>query len=185
MIFQGVRLRPIEAEDLPLLQRLFNEPQYNHDTMGWDFPVSMDQQAAWFGTLKNRKTEFRAMIETEAGETIGALTLSNIDYRNRTAVLGGGKVLEAYQSKGYATKAVMAMLEVVFGQMDLHCVETQYLDTQRASRRLFEKLGFTVEGTLRQRIFKNGRRHDVEVVSITAEEYRKTRELMLGGADRG
>jgi len=47
---------------------------------------------------------------------------------------------------------------------------------------VFEKLGFTVEGTLRQRVYKNGRRHDVEVVSITAEEYRKTRERMLGGA---
>ncbi|MHB1315305.1 MAG: GNAT family N-acetyltransferase [Christensenellales bacterium] len=180
MKFKGVMLRPVESTDLHILQRLFNDPEVNQDTMGWEFPVSMDQQNAWFSTLKNNKSVFRAMIENEAGETVGEISLANIDYKNRTASIGGAKILNEYQSIGYGVKAFIAMLDLVFDQMNFYCIEIQHLESQLVTKHVMEKMGFVLEGTLRQRIHKNGQRHDIMVWSVTADEYKIIRARYKG-----
>ena len=176
MTFKGIKLRPIELEDLSVLQKLFNDPEINKDTTGWELPVSMDHQNAWFSTLKDKKNEFRCMIEDGDGETVGTISISQIDYRNRTVSLNGAKVLTEYQNKGYGIYAFIAMLNIIFDQMDFYCVEIQHLSKHSTTKHIMEKLCFVHEGTLRNRVYKNGKRHDVLVWSMNSEEYKAARQ---------
>lgn len=179
MRFKGIKLRPIEESDLPILQKLFNDPEVNEDVIGWDFPVSMDQQLSWFKSLKDKKTEFRAMIETDAGETVGTISLSNLDYINRTSSINGAKILKEYQSIGYGFKAFIAILDMIFRQLDFYYLEVRHLDSQLVTKHVMERMRFTHEGTLRGRVLKDGIRHDILIWSITADEYKLIRNQMF------
>lgn len=175
MKFRRVTLRPIEAEDLPMLQKMYNEPEVNQDTMGWDFPVSMDHQVNWYSSIKHDRSTLRFMIQANTGETVGMISVSDIDTRNRTANVNGAKVLSEYQNKGYAYEAAVALFDALFDQMDFYCIQVMHLESQTVTKHLCEKFNFSHEGILRNRIFKNGARHSVWVWSIAHDEYKKVR----------
>lgn len=172
--YKDVLIRPVEAGDLPFLQRLHNDPDINEATTGWDFPVSMDRQLAWFSSLKNDRACFRGMIELQNGEIVGTVSVSDFDYRNRTLSFNGAKILREYQNAGYGRQAFITMMSLAFDDLDFFCMEVRHLDSQEVTRHVLEKLGLTLEGTLRGRIHKNGQRHDVLVWSMTADEYRRS-----------
>ena len=52
------------------------------------------------------------------------------------------------------------MLKHAFCDLNLHRVWLTVLDTNAAARRVYDKVGFRVEGTIREGVFKDGRYHD-------------------------
>lgn len=170
--YKDVSIRPVETGDLALLQSLHNDPDMNEATLGWSFPISMDQQLKWFSNLKSDYSCFRGMIELQTGEIVGMVSVSDFDYRNRILSFNGVKILKKYRNTGYGRQAFIAMMGLAFDDLDFFCMEVRHLDSQKVTRHVMEKMGLTLEGTLRKRIYKNGWRHDVLVWSITSEEYR-------------
>lgn len=65
-----------------------------------------------------------------------------------------------YWGKGYIPEAVSALIEVGFTLLDLHKVEIGCYDYNKQSRRVAEKLGFTLEATIRDRQDAQGKRCD-------------------------
>lgn len=171
--YKDVRIRPVEAADLPLLQILHNDPSSTDLTVGWELPVSMDKQLEWFSNLKKENTKFRGMVELKTGEVIGTASVANMDYLNRTISLNGVKILPQYQGSGYAQQALIAMISLAFDDLGFYIMEVVHLETQKITRHVLEKMGFVREGTLRKRVYKNSQRIDVFVWSITAAEYRE------------
>ncbi|WP_260959157.1 GNAT family N-acetyltransferase, partial [Streptococcus agalactiae] len=56
-----------------------------------------------------------------------------------------------YWGHGYMTEAVAALIEVGFTLLNLHKIEIRCYDYNKQSRRVAEKLGFTLEATIRDR----------------------------------
>ena len=48
--------------------------------------------------------------------------------------------------KGYATEALKAVVEYAFKEMKLHRIHADYYEVNLASAKVFEKLGFQIEG---------------------------------------
>ncbi|HFI5236916.1 TPA: GNAT family N-acetyltransferase [Streptococcus agalactiae] len=63
-----------------------------------------------------------------------------------------------YWGHGYMTEAVAALIEVGFTLLNLHKIEIRCYDYNKQSRRVAEKLGFTLEATIRDRKDKEGNR---------------------------
>lgn len=77
----------------------------------------------------------------------------------------------AAEGRGLVTRALTAVLAHAFGEIGLHRVEMRTLTTNDRSRRLAERLGFTLEGVLREAArFPDGRR-DVACYALLAEEF--------------
>jgi RimJ/RimL family protein N-acetyltransferase len=62
--------------------------------------------------------------------------------------------------QGYSTEAAQALCDWGFAELDAHRIEWWAMVGNTASRALAEKLGLTVEGTLRNRAIVNGQPHD-------------------------
>lgn len=179
----NVILRAVEEKDMELLHRMINAPEIECMTVGGCFPVSFDRQKRWFENYDQQK-ELRCMIEIKGGATIGMIMLTDIDWRNRTGVLGQkvlARVEERVENDVY--NAMMGFLNYAFNELDLQCVYGTVLEYNLLSRKLARKCGLKEEGVLRSRIYKNGKRHNLIANSIIKEDfdaaYKKYKEIVM------
>lgn len=165
--YEDIILRAIEEEDLELLKDMMNDPEIENMVSGYSFPVSTFQQNKWFQNMQNNNNELRLVIDSEKDGAIGAVMLTDIDWKNRNAAfhlkLCNKKNV---RGRGYGTKATKAMIKYAFEQLNLHCLTTNNMEYNATIEALKEKCGFIKEGTLRERIFKNGRYYNTHVWSI-------------------
>lgn len=170
--FRDVTLRAIEESDLELLRDMINDPETENMVMGYSYPVSTYQQRKWFEGLHSRRDELRLIIDTEQHGPIGTVMLTDIDWKNRTAI-SGSKITSSnnLRGRGYGTKASYALIRYGFEQLNLHCIYSYIIDYNIASQRVREKCGFRRDGVLRHKVYKNGEYHDVIVWSILREEF--------------
>lgn len=71
-------------------------------------------------------------------------------------------LLDEKQGSGYGPEALYRILQYGFEELNLHKVSGEAFNHNRPSQRMFEKLGFTHEGTLAEERFKQGQYRDVE-----------------------
>ncbi len=89
--------------------------------------------------------------------------IGSIDFNNRHAdgVMEMGYLLHPdYWGQGIMTEAARALIEVGFDLLQLHKIEIGCYGYNQGSRRIAEKLGFTLEATLRDRQDVQGQRCD-------------------------
>ena len=73
---------------------------------------------------------------------------------------------ESDAGHGYTTEAVQLVVDYLFDTKPRHRIHLVILPDNLASRRIAEKCGFTLEGTLREPFFHRGRNVDVVMYSI-------------------
>lgn len=73
--------------------------------------------------------------------------------------------------RGLITKAVRVMIDWAFDVRGMHRVEWRCAATNEPSRRVAERLGMTLDGTLREAFLHDGVRHDVQLWSLLATEW--------------
>lgn len=167
-----VTLRAIELEDQEMLVQMFNDGEIESLVCGFAYPTSNYQQSKWFEAYKNSSESLRLIIETEDYRAIGYISLTDIDWKNRSAVLGGIKLInDDIKGRGYGTDSVFSMMRYAFEELNLNRIEATVLEHNGASRRVFEKCGFIVEGMNRKSIFKQNSYHNVIRYGVLKEEY--------------
>ena len=102
------------------------------------------------------------------GALVGSVELS-IDLAEGTGELGYWIDADA-EGQGVARRACDAVLDHAFEQAGLSRVEARVASGNLRSRRLAERLGFTLEGTLRSAHVVGGVRQDVALYGMVAED---------------
>lgn len=166
-----VVLRAMEMGDCKLIIDMFNDPAIENLVGGWALPLSMFSQQKWLEQHYNDQNAFRFVIDTKEDGAVGIITLTEINWKNRSASLGAKIASKDNRSKGYGTDALMAMMRYVFDELGFHRLEATRLAINQASARLLKKLGFTEEGVKREYIYKGGKYIDLVIESILAVEY--------------
>jgi ribosomal-protein-serine acetyltransferase len=85
----------------------------------------------------------------DAGRIVGVAALNQIELDSGACRTGYWLAPDA-QGRGLATRAVAALLGHAFDELGLHRVELRTAPGNARSRRVAERLGFRLEGTLRQ-----------------------------------
>ena len=114
------------------------------------------------------------MIETNRGVQIGTLAIYKIDPKNKQAEIG--RIIlgnEQYRRKGYASKAVVLLIDKSFKEMDLERIYLEVLDDNDHAISMYEKVGFKTEGTKRKSIKIGNELKNVRIMSILREEFLK------------
>jgi [ribosomal protein S5]-alanine N-acetyltransferase len=113
----------------------------------------------------------RLGIERTADKVLlGTCTLFKIHPTNRRAELGYG-LGPAHWGQGYAQEAVRALLDWGFGPLGLHRVEADIDPNNTASAKLLSRLGFQLEGRLRERWIVGGVVSDSAMYGLLAREW--------------
>ncbi len=84
------------------------------------------------------------MLELKDGTHIGEICFKGVS-ETGIAEIGYG-VAEEYQGCGYATEAVMALVEWALEQPGVSCITAEVCETNVASQRVLYKAGFTPTG---------------------------------------
>lgn len=102
--------------------------------------------------------------------------IGSVDFNNRHAddVLEMGYLLHPdYWGQGLVPEAARAILEVGFNLVGLHKIEIECYSYNKASQRIAEKLGFTLESRIRDRKDAQGKRCDLLRYGLLKSEWEK------------
>ena len=98
--------------------------------------------------------------------------LTNIDWKNRTAELSQKiKAKASERVPNDIMDAMMGFLHYGFYELNLNCIYGTVLEYNHLSRKLARKCGLKEEGVLRERIFKNGKYHNLIPNSIIKSDF--------------
>jgi len=175
MLFgEKVRLRAMEREDIATFVRWFNDPEVRQYLLMFA-PMSKVAEERWFEAQLEKQDQYLFVIEARKDEDewalIGNVDLSEVDLKNGSAKLGIVLGDKNYWGQGYGSDALRTMLRFAFDELNLHRVELDVYDFNSRARRSYEKVGFQLEGTRRQAVFRDGRYRDVHLLGILREEF--------------
>ena len=163
---QRVQLRPMTLADTADIVRWRNDAFVSEHLFS-DEPPTIESHIRWFEQMQARgdRQEF-VIIERATGRAIGAIGLSNIDRVHRRAEYGILIGEADARGQGLAREASELLLDYAFHTLQLHRVYLLTFADHEAARRLYEHLGFQVEGTLRDHVCKHGIFRDVVEMAI-------------------
>ena len=170
---ENVVLRTLEREHCRRLWERF-EPTEPLPTEPLNVGLSVEGADKWFEEMQARqgKEHVYLGVFTPEGELLGEVQLANINWRDRTATLGGGISRLADRGASYGTDAARTLLRYGFQQLGLERVEGEMAEFNTAARRVMEKLGFREEGRRRQALYRNGKRWDSVTYGLLKEEFK-------------
>jgi RimJ/RimL family protein N-acetyltransferase len=170
---ESVYLRASERGDLENYTRWLNDARVAR-YLSMDTPFSATQEEAWFDRMtasQGRDNYHFAICLRESGEAIGTIGLHGVDTKHGTAVMGIAIGDPDYWSRGYGSDALRALLDFGFGTLRLDRVELEVYAFNERARRSYERCGFVLEGTAREALYRDGRRHDVHQMAILRSEW--------------
>jgi RimJ/RimL family protein N-acetyltransferase len=178
-----VALRPLERSDVLSLKKWINDPETTQFLMQ-SYPMTEKNEEDWLESLSKKKDDVVLGIVTlEDERLIGTVGLHRIDHIHGTAITGTIIGEEECRSKGYGTEAKMLLLDYAFNQLNLHAIRSEVIVYNGRSLAYGKKCGYEEVGRLPEWIHRNGARHNVVMLVVTAtrwrplwEEYLKTRK---------
>lgn len=109
------------------------------------------------------------------GVLIGVTSLYEPDMARQAARLSIVVGDRRYWGRGVGTAAVVQVLDTAFSRLGLRKVTSDYLSPNDAAATLHARAGFTVEGSLREDAWRDGRWVDRVFASVLAGEHRDGR----------
>lgn len=168
--FGTVNLWALERQDLGHHYRWANDDTLRRLAGVPPHPRGMAQLEAWFATVCGDRTQEVYSVKDSQAQMLGWVHLQAIDLRNGSASVG--VVIDPeYWRQGAGYQALAAIVIHAFEDLRLARLEAEILAMNLPSQGLFRKMGFVHEGTRRQAYFAAGRRLDVEVFGLLAQEF--------------
>ena len=168
---KNVRLRPMEESDVQLKIDWFNDPEINK-TLVVTEKFELEKSIQWFKKAVKDPSRCDFVIETDLGEPIGLVGLVHIDNIHSTAeiylVIGD----KSYWGKGVMLEAEKLLIGWAFDKFDLQKITAPSLAENVASIVTMKKLGFKIEGTLRQEKYLQGKRVDIIQFGLLRDEFK-------------
>lgn len=167
IVSEKMHLRALEEKDCDMLLRIINDPDTERMLGGSSFPVSSVAQKDWLINKASGKNILRcAIVPADNNDVaVGTAMLTDIDEKNATAEIHIKLDLEV-RHEGYGTQAINLLVKYAFEQLRLNCLYAKILEANIPSQKLFEKCGFSKEGVLRSRLYKDGEYKDLLIYSI-------------------
>lgn len=163
MILQAPRLtlRPWEPRDVPVLPAIANDRRiWRNVRDGFPHPYDQASAEAWVALCEKGSMPHSFAIEFE-GTAIGGIGLHPFDDVHRKSAELGYWIGAAHWGRGFATEAVLAIVEYGFSEADLERIQAGVYDWNVASSRVLTKAHFEYEGRMSRHAFKDGQFVDV------------------------
>lgn len=112
------------------------------------------------------------VILDEEDKMIGTCGFTRFDYNNNCGEVGY-VINPAYRGREIAAEALMKVMEFGFEVLGLNRIEAKFMEGNKASMRVMEKVGMTFEGYHRASMIIKGEYKTIGVSAILRDEYFK------------
>jgi len=162
-----VRLRPIRIEDSPLLFDWINSRDVVILNSGFK-PTSEFEHNEWMESILTQCDDLVifAIEELSAGETIGTCKLININWKHKSAELQIRIGDKKYWGKGYGTESIELLCDFGYKDFNLNRIFLHVWEGNKRAIAAYKKVGFEVEGKMREAAFIEGKYENVVLMSI-------------------
>jgi [ribosomal protein S5]-alanine N-acetyltransferase len=178
-----VRLRPVREADLDALY----DAHIAVSNRGAFYPLGVMSESTYRKRFAEtgfwEKTEGTLVIASAAGEIAG-----HIEFFRAVAYWDAFELSyqlydDRFKGQGFMTEAVQLLVDYLFGAKKEHRIHLIIVPENAASRRVAEKCGFTLEGTVRGAFFNGGRNNDVLMYSLLRTDPRPWHGASAGASD--
>lgn len=166
---ERVRLVPSEASlHLENALRWLNDPEVTAKIAVVRGVTRREEEQFFEHVATNRDSVLHWAIVVENLGHIGFIALHDINWPLRSAT--GGLMIGDRRAwgRGFATDAVRVRSRFAFDQLGLHRLDGHTVNPAMA--RVYEKAGYRKEGTARQKLWRDGARHDVQLYGLLASD---------------
>ncbi|WP_232702642.1 GNAT family N-acetyltransferase [Halobacterium wangiae] len=168
----AVSLHPAVEADVPFLVETANDPRVRA-TRTSPLPKRADTYRDRLGGMLGRHDETLALLVCVDGERVGFLYLLREnpgDRVHRKAELAYWFAPDHW-GNGYATEAADLAVGHAFDGIGLHKVTAKAYESNEASRRVLEKVGFSEEGCFEREAYVDGEWVDYRRYGLLSEDY--------------
>jgi RimJ/RimL family protein N-acetyltransferase len=170
---EKVRLTAILETDLPLIAQWYEDDEFMRLLNATAaYPRAERHFKEWLD-IDPKNNEFLFMVRTVAGDKlIGYVQLDGILWNHRNAWLAIAIGDRDDRGKGYGKEALHLLLGYAFRELNLHRLQLTVFNYNTGAIRLYEKAGFTREGTYRQFLLRDGQTYDMYLYGLLREEWK-------------
>lgn len=136
--------------------------------------ISEDEHERWFAGVHSDPTRMYWIILLGI-HPVGLVYLHDLDRANRRTQWGFYIGSTSARGKGVGTLVEYAVLDFVFEELKFNKLCGEVLSHNKAVLKLHESFGFRLEGRLRQHVVKDGIFHDVIMIAMLRDEWRRER----------
>lgn len=161
-----ITLRAFELEDAEIVRKWrFDFDNYDYF---YEFtPTSQYSNEIWVQNTLKKQSEINFVVEdNKSKNSIGIISLINIDYRNQKCEMG--RVLigdKKFRGKGIGLDIGTLLVNYAFNHLNMRKIYCEVFADNTAALSLYKKLGFVEEGLLKEHIYKNGQFKDIIVMA--------------------
>lgn len=162
MRIENLKIRRAEPDDYLAVHEMFTSPDVYEGTMQLPYP----SREYWRKRIGQAQDEVYTLVALVGERIVGMLTVETFPNRPRRRHVGriGISVHSEFQGKGVGTALMAAAVDVADNWLNLTRLELEVYADNAAAIHLYERFGFTYEGTLRQHAFRNGKYVDSNVM---------------------
>jgi RimJ/RimL family protein N-acetyltransferase len=173
LIGERVYLRPLERGDAASFVPWVNDGDVRR-TLLFHRPLNLAQEEEFIDRVSQGQQDVVFGIALKKDDRlIGNIALHRVQSRNRSAGFGIMIGDKTEWNKGYATEATRLIVAYGFRTLNLNRIWLHVYEDNHGGKRAYEKVGFLVEGTLRQDNYREGRYWDTIVMGILREEWER------------
>jgi RimJ/RimL family protein N-acetyltransferase len=171
----SVVLRPVRTTDV---DRLYTA-HTNIASRGGYFPLGVQSESEFRRHFADNgfwgREEGMLLIVNADGELVGHIEFFKpVSYWDAFE-LSYQLYDDRFTGRGYVTEAVQLLVDYLFGAKKQHRIHLVIVPENAPSRRIAEKCGFVLEGTVRGAFFNDGRNQDVLLYSLLRTDPRPWR----------
>jgi RimJ/RimL family protein N-acetyltransferase len=172
-----VTLRPLGADDAEAMHEIFRSPTVRAMT-GSHGDVPFETVRAWYAGLDGLSDRVDyGIVVNEGGELIGEAVLNRLDPDNHSATFRILLDADRHAGRGYGTEATLLLVEYGFVHLGLNRIELGVYAFNERARRVYERVGFVVEGVRREALWWEGRAHDEIIMAMLRRDFERRGQL--------
>ncbi len=165
-----LEIKPLAEEDLEAARILHNDSE----TLRWlsdTRVISQSDQVNWFKELQTSKSSMRLAVHLlNSDDLVGVFRIDQLDLFNKSVNVGLDISL-SHRRLGYAKETYRAMFEYFFRELKLNRLALITLASNIAAIKLYEELGFSREGILRQAFIRDSLFVDAYQYALLESEF--------------
>jgi len=167
-----VYLRPLTVDDAnDIYLKWLNDLEVTRGLASGYFPITQQELVNYVsGALRDQNTVFFALCEKDTNRHIGNLKVDRIDWMARTCELGLIIGEESARGRGLGFESMNLVIQYIFAELNLNKITLAVFENNPGAMKLYQKLGFQVEGRFVNHVFKEGRLWDKIYLSLFKSE---------------
>ena len=162
-----VSIRKFEEKDVENKVKWINDDN-NNEFLHYNIPLKIEDTINWYKNNINNDKRYDMVIMYD-NIPVGVIGIINIDKKKGEYYITLGE--HDYKRKGISYEASKLILDYAFNNLKLEKVWLCVDEKNIAARKLYEKVGFKLEGILRKDIYFKGEMINRYMYGILKEEW--------------